>query len=116
MKATAWLVGGLLVLMAVEGGERSEAAGRAADPRLVPNTQLPTVPLVSAVTLNPSSVLGGTQVGGTVLLIHPAPAGGVTVKLQSSNPTVAAAPSGVVVQPGTTSATFVVQTYLTPTS
>lgn len=65
---------------------------------------------LSAVAVNPSSVIGGAQVGGTVTLSRLAPAGGVTVTLQSSNPGVAAVASSVVIQPGATSANFVVST------
>jgi len=67
-------------------------------------------PQISSVTLNPSSVTGGTaQVVGTVTLNQPAPAGGMAVVLRSSNSTIAAVPPGVTVQPGATSATFIVQ-------
>lgn len=65
---------------------------------------------LSAVAVNPSSVTGGAQVGGTVTLSRSAPAGGVTVTLQSSNLGVAGVASSVVVQAGATSATFVVST------
>lgn len=47
---------------------------------------------------------------GTVTLTRGAGAGGVTVTFQSSNPTIAVVPQSVVVQPGSTTATFVVQT------
>jgi len=73
---------------------------------------LPAVvlPQISSVTLNPSSVTGGTQVVGTVTLKQPAPAGGVAVIFRSSNPAVGAVAPGVTVQPGATSGTFIVQT------
>ena len=82
----------------------------AADPRLVPQALVPQ--RISSLTLNPSTVTGGmTQVLGTVALLRPASPGGVIVTLRSSNPTVAAVPQGgVVVQPGGTTATFIVQT------
>ena len=68
-------------------------------------------PQISSVTLNPSTVTGGTtQVIGTVTLLQPASSGGVKVTFLSSNPAVAAVPPSVVVQPGAAAATFVVQT------
>ena len=67
---------------------------------------------LSAVTLNLSSVTGGTTpVIGTVTLNQQAPSGGVMVVFQSSNPAIAVVPASVVVQPGSTSATFLIQTY-----
>jgi trimeric autotransporter adhesin len=88
---------------------RAEAQ-KTTDPRLSPLRPV-AVPMISGVTLNPSSVTGGTHVGGTVTLAQPAPSGGVTVKLQSSNQAVANVPQVVVIQPGTLSSTFVIQTY-----
>jgi hypothetical protein len=80
----------------------------AVDPLKIPLRPV-AIPILSAVTVNPATVMGGTQVGGTVTLIQPASAG-VTVTLQSSNPGVAPVPGSVTVQPGATSATFVVTT------
>jgi len=82
----------------------------AVDPLKLPPRPV-AILMLSAVAVNPATVTGGTQVGGTVTLTRPAPAGGATVTLQSSNPGVAAVPlGGVVVQPGATSSTFVVLT------
>jgi hypothetical protein len=65
---------------------------------------------LSSLTLNPTSVIGGLQTStGTVALSAPAPAGGVTVALSSSNG-VARVPSSVFVPAGATSATFTVNT------
>jgi hypothetical protein len=74
--------------------------------------QIKIPPQISNVTLNPSSVTGGvTPVVGTVTLNQTAPPGGVLVTFNNSNPSVAAVPPSVVVQPGASSATFVIQTY-----
>ncbi len=81
----------------------------AVDPLKLPPRPV-AILMLSAVAVNPATVTGGTQVGGTVTLTQPAPAGGVTVTLQSSNPGVAAVPGSVVIQPGVTSATFLVST------
>jgi hypothetical protein len=84
--------------------------GWAADPRLAP--QPVVLQRISSLTLNPSTVTGGTtQVLGTVTLLQPASSGGVMVTLRSSNPAIAVVPAGVVVQPGSTSATFLIQAY-----
>lgn len=69
----------------------------------------PTITL-SSLTLNPTSVVGGLQSStGTVTLSAPAPAGGATVALVSSNGA-ASVPSSVTVPAGATSATFTVNT------
>jgi hypothetical protein len=66
-------------------------------------------PRVSALTLDPTSVKGGTSSTGTVVLDSPAPALGMTVNLTSNN--VAATVSATVTVPGgTTSTTFTVTT------
>jgi trimeric autotransporter adhesin len=86
-------------------------AASATTPPSVPVTAKLVVQ-IGDVTLNPSSLVGGTApVVGTVTLLRAAPAGGVTVSFHSSNHAVAAVPANVVVQPGATSATFVVQTH-----
>jgi hypothetical protein len=69
-----------------------------------------TVPTVSSLTLNPSSVVGGVQSStGTVTLTGPAPAGGAQVMLSSSNAS-ASVPSSVTVPAGSSSVTFTVNT------
>src|SRR5207245_4499662 len=68
-------------------------------------------PIVSSLTLSPTSVVGGVQSStGTVTLNGPAPAGGAQVLLSSSNTGVATVPSSVTVPAGATSATFTVST------
>ena len=67
-------------------------------------------PVVSAVSLNPTQVIGGSSSSGTVTLSGPAPTGGVVVTLSSSVPSVAAVPTSVMVSAGATGATFVVTT------
>ncbi len=65
---------------------------------------------LSSLTLNPTNVIGGLQTStGTVTLSAPAPAGGATVMLSSSN-SAARVPSSVFVPAGATSATFTVNT------
>jgi hypothetical protein len=70
----------------------------------------PPLPTVSSLELNPTSVTGGAQSStGTVTLSGPAPAGGATVLLSSSNGA-ARVPSSVIVRAGASSATFTVNT------
>jgi Domain of unknown function (DUF4082)/Putative Ig domain/Bacterial Ig domain len=69
----------------------------------------PPLPTVSSVTLNPTSVIGGTSSTGTVTLSGPAPAGGAQVALSSNNGA-ASVPSSVIVPAGAISATFRVNT------
>ena len=64
---------------------------------------------LSSVTLNPSSVAGGSPSTGTVTLSAPAPASGVSVTL-SSNSSSATVPSSVSVTAGNATATFAVTT------
>ena len=74
-------------------------------------TPVPPPPAtLSSLSLNPTSVVGGTQSStGTVKLSGAAPAGGVRVTLSSSNGA-ASVPSSVLIPAGATSATFTVNT------
>ncbi len=81
---------------------------------------------LGATTANPDQYLsftlaslfihGGTSTTGTVTLRDPAPAGGTTFKLTSSNPSVASVPASVTVPQGQTSATFTITTPLAATT
>jgi hypothetical protein len=68
-------------------------------------------PLLALTTVTPASVIGRALAQGTVILGGPAPAGGATVTLSSSNPALAnpAVPS-VTISAGASSATFSVAT------
>src|SRR5437868_3016737 len=69
----------------------------------------PPLAAVSSLTLNPTSVTGGTQSStGTVTLSGPAPAGGAQVTLSSSN-AAASVPSTVTVPAASTTATFTIR-------
>lgn len=69
----------------------------------------PTVRLVG-LALSPTSVVGGQAARGAVRLSAAAPAGGVAVKLASSNANAAKVPDSVTVRAGARRATFQVQT------
>ncbi len=64
---------------------------------------------LSSVTLDPTSVAGGSPSTGTITLTGGAPAGGATVTL-SSNKSSAVVPASVTVAPGSSTATFTVST------
>ena len=68
------------------------------------------LPVLASVTVNPSSVVGGSPSTGTVTMSGPAPAGGALVSLSSSNSPVASVPSSVTVAAGASSATFTITT------
>jgi|GEM_PF-475013 len=72
--------------------------------------KFPSCPILSSLTLNPTSVAGGNSSQGAVTLSGAAPAGGAVVNLSSSNTTVATVPPSVTVPAGATSATFTVTT------
>jgi len=66
-------------------------------------------PSLSAVTLNPTTVTGGSSSTGTVTLNAPAPSAGTVVSLASSSAD-ATVPASVTVASGQTSATFTITT------
>jgi hypothetical protein len=68
-------------------------------------------PLLQSMTISPSSVSGGTNATGTVFLSSPAPAGGISVTLATSNANAARAPGVVNVPAGQTSANFTITTF-----
>jgi hypothetical protein len=68
-------------------------------------------PLLQSMTISPTSVLGGTNATGTVFLSAPAPAGGISVTLATSNLSIASVPGIVNVPGGQTSASFTVTTF-----
>jgi hypothetical protein len=72
------------------------------------NPSAPSVAL-SAVTVNPTSVNGGSSTTGTVTLSAGAPSGGAVVSL-SDNSSAATVPGSVTVAAGATSANFTVST------
>jgi hypothetical protein len=67
-------------------------------------------PAVSALTLSPATVAGGSRSQGTVGLANPAPSGGAVVTLSSSNTSAATVPASVTVPAGSSTATFTIGT------
>src|SRR5262249_56189800 len=79
-------------------------------------TPPPTAVTLTALTLNPISVMAGSSSVGTVTLSGTAPAGGAAVTLSSSNTAAATVPCCVTVPAGSSSATFTVTTTKTVTA
>ena len=69
-----------------------------------------TTASLSAVSVSPISVVGGTAAQGTITLTGGAPSGGAVVTLSSANPSVVSVPASVSVAAGASSATFAVNT------
>jgi hypothetical protein len=69
-----------------------------------------TPPSLSSLTLNPTTLIGGSSSTGTLILSGAAPVGGLAVTLSSSNTSVAQVPASVTVAAGSATATFTVTT------
>ncbi len=74
------------------------------------SSSAPASVALSSLSLNPTSVTGGSSSAGTVTLSGPAPAGGAQVTLSSSNTAAANVPPNVTVAAGATTTTFTVST------
>src|SRR6185369_12731608 len=70
----------------------------------------PTTASLSAVSVSPTSVVGGNTAQGTITLTSGAPSGGAVVTLSSANTSVVSVPASVTVAAGASSATFGVNT------
>ncbi|MEQ1823086.1 MAG: hypothetical protein ABL949_11290 [Fimbriimonadaceae bacterium] len=75
-----------------------------------------SLPFLESITVNPTSVLGGTAVTGTALITNNALGTGARVLLNSSAPSAAAVPTSVLVLPGTRSQTFSITTSVVQTT
>jgi len=67
---------------------------------------------IASLALSPSTVANGTSSTGTVTLSGPAPAGGWTIQLVSSEPEDASVPTSITIPAGATAGTFSVTTGL----
>jgi len=92
------------VTISVSGGGVTQSATLT----VLPDAGTPA-PTVSAVSVNPATVTGGSASTGTVTLSAAAPAGGMSVSLSSSS-SAATVPASVAVAQGATSATFSIAT------
>ncbi len=103
------LTAGQRVWWRVRGRNAAGTAGSWSSTRSFTTQTTPAVATLSAVSVNPTSVVGGNGSTGTVTLSAAAPAGGATVALSSGN-TAVSVPSSVTVGAGATSATFAATT------
>ena len=92
-------------------GASFNGTSRSATLTVSPPPPPPAGVALSAFTVSPSSVTGGTPSTGTVRLSAAAPTGGVVVSLGSQLPGSASVPPSVTVTAGATSATFTVTTF-----
>jgi hypothetical protein len=79
-------------------------------------TVMPVMPVVSSLTVNPASVVGGNSSQGAVTLSGAAPAGGATISLFTGDAAVASPPLTVSILGGSTSANFQIATVVVSTS
>lgn len=98
----------------VRGVDSTGAAGAWSEARSFEYPPPPLVATVAALTLVPASVVGGISSQGLVTLGEPAPAGGASVELNSSDPSKARVPARVIVDGNALAATFVVSTMQSP--
>jgi len=110
--ATSFAIGTSRVTGLPTGGNVFASAGGVTKSIFVNVSPDPNAPpLLQSMTITPSSVSGGTNATGTVFLSSPAPAGGISVTLSTSNRAVATVPGIVSVPGGQTSANFTVTTF-----
>lgn len=83
---------------------------RESDPSNEASATVGPVSMLTAVTVDPARVSGGNAATGTVSITPPAPAGGVTIRLSSSDYAIASVPGEVTVEAGQTRAEFPVAT------
>jgi len=110
--ATSFTIGTSAVTGLPTGGNVFATAGgvtRSIFVNVSPDPNAP--PLLQSMTISPTSVRGGTNATGTVFLSAPAPSGGISVTLATSNRAVATVPGIVNVPGGQTSASFTVTTF-----
>jgi len=81
-------------------------AGATQTASLMVTPATPPPPTLSSLTLNPTSVNGGSPFTGSVTLSGPAPGGGALVSLASANTAVATVPASVTIPAGASTATF----------
>jgi hypothetical protein len=102
---TGIAAGGPITITASLGGTRSANL-------TVTAAVIQLVSLTSPSELRGVAGPGATQ--GTVRISNPAPSGGTSVTLTSTNPRIASVPDSVTVQPGATTAAFSIETFAVP--
>ena len=115
--ATSFAIGTSTVTGLPTGGNVFATAGGVTKSIFVNVSPDPNAPpLLQSITITPASVSGGTNATGTVFLSAPAPAGGISVTLSTSNAAAATVPGIVSVPGGQTSANFTVTTFAVQTN
>ena len=110
--ATSFAIGTSTVTGLPTGGNVFATAGGVTRSIFVNVSADPNAPpLLQSMTISPTTVRGGTNATGTVFLSAPAPAGGISVTLATSNPNAASVPGIVNVPGGQTSGSFTVTTF-----
>ena len=110
------LTGGQRVWWRVRGRNSAGTAGAWSSTRSFTTVATAGPPTLSSIAMSPSSVGGGNNSTGTVMLSAAAPTGGVQVTLSSSNTSTATVPTSVTVAGGATSATFATATSVVTSS
>jgi FG-GAP-like repeat len=104
------LTAGLRYWWRVQGVNAAGAGGAWSSVRRFTAGSFAQAVSIAAISLDPSSVVGGNASTGTASLTTAAPAGGAIVSLASANTGVATVPASVTVAAGASSATFSVAT------
>jgi hypothetical protein len=92
----------------IQASYRSNAGMHGAVLRIDPSQ--PAIPDLYAMGVDPVSVIGGASLRGTVGLVTPAPLGGTTVSLSSTDPTAVQVPTSVQIAAGNSTASFTITT------
>jgi hypothetical protein len=92
----------------IQASYGNDAGMHAAVLRIDPDQ--PAVPDLFAMGVDPTSVIGGASLQGTVGLTTPAPAGGTTVFLSSDDPSTVQVPASVQVAEGNSTNSFTITT------
>ena len=108
--AATFAIGTTTISTATSAEIRAAYGGQTRAATLTVTPAVATPPAVTALRLNPTTVVGGGTSTATVTLARAAPAGGTPVTIASSKPGVASAPATVTVPAGASTATFAVST------
>src|SRR5882672_7823187 len=107
-------LGALTLVVAGCGGGSGAPTSPSATPSPSPSPSPAPSPTPSpggaGLSVSPQSVQGQVQPQATITLANAAPAGGAIVQLSSDNPTIARVPATVLIQQGSRSAAFLVDT------
>lgn len=98
-----------VVTISVTGGGVTKSTTLTVMPDAAPPP--PPAATLSAFTVSPTSVVGGSSSTGTVTLSSAAPSGGTVVTLSSNQPGAASVPASVTVAAGATTASFPITTF-----